>query len=140
MSDKTKDEVAGQPAVWFDGLEQDPHYAVKANPSCPTKIFVNHVGFVPGSHKSCTIINPPSREFAVRKNVVMEPGYNGRDWSRVVFRGPLRENGNEISPGGLIGDFSEICEEGMYQVLCGPCYSRMFVIWEKIYDVPCACC
>ena len=136
MSETKNEEIAGSQPIWYDGLEQDPNYAVKSNPSCPTKIFVNHVGFMPEAHKSCTIINPTSTEFIVRKNIVMEPGYNGKgDWSRIVFRGTLQENGNEISP-GLIGDFSEIREEGLYQVLCGTSYSRMFTVWKKIYDVP----
>lgn len=110
------------------GVEQDSNYAVGSNPFCPTKISLNHVGFTPQSHKACVIIAPPAPEF-----IVQMAGTDCK--SREVFRGALRDGGTEIGP-GQVGDFSQVAAEGVYQIFCGPCYSRRFVIARKVYDVP----
>ena len=39
-------------------------------------------------------------------------------------------------PGEWIGDFSQIHKQGIYRIKCGNKYSRPFVIYEKVYDVP----
>lgn len=90
-------------------------------------ILVNHVGFPPNAAKHCVIPSPPEKEFTIHqlKDTV---------WTQ-VFSGALVEGGNELEP-GWVGDFSELKDDGIYQVRCGSLKSRTFTVYAGVYDTP----
>ncbi|MGO8748072.1 MAG: glycoside hydrolase family 9 protein [Thermoguttaceae bacterium] len=88
-------------------------------------ILMNHVGFVPWSAKFCVVLNPPAKEFSVRK------AWNGQ----IIYRGRLKHVNTELGD-GWSGDFSSLREEGTYRIECGALRSRIVVISRDALDQP----
>jgi hypothetical protein len=88
-----------------------------------TEILVNHAGYLPGSAKICLIKDVKSTKFSV---VNVQTG-------KKAYQGTL-ETRNGIIGEYLVGDFSDLKDQGMYQVLIGKIKSTIFGISDTIYE------
>ncbi len=90
-----------------------------------TKIFINHIGFLPESGKHFVIKYPKTMEFSIIDR-----------WDdKVVFVGKLMAvYGGDLDE-AFIGRFSEVTKEGTYLVKCGDAVSKIIVIHSKPYEM-----
>ena len=84
----------------------------------PSRLLVNHLGFLPDAGKYFVVTNPPAGEFAVQR--VTNPGKMVRT---TVYQGRLKQAGTDLGSAWL-GDFSGVREEGLYRITCGNLESR----------------
>lgn len=91
-----------------------------------TKIFANHVGFLPDAPKTCVITDPEATTFEIVRRLPER---------EVVHSAPLKQVVGDFGE-AWVGDFSEVREEGMYLIRCGQTESRAVTIYQKIYDYP----
>ena len=88
-----------------------------------SSILLNHVGFPCLAPKRFLIKNPPAESFRVERllNTRLTP----------VDEGTLRP----LDGGVWEGDFSDLTDEGDYQIVVGEAYSRNFVVYDRVYDM-----
>lgn len=90
-------------------------------------IHVNHVGFPLGAAKNVVVTGPIQDHFDLYR--LSDTNFT------LVFSGALHAQGAELG-GGLVGDFSDFDEEGIYRIECGNAISHCFVIGREVYRSP----
>lgn len=93
-----------------------------------TRIFVNHVGFIPGGAKYFVITNPPAGDFQVIARQV--PAQHS-----VALTGKLKRVSADMGT-AWVGTFSEVQKEGTYLIRCGELRSRVVTVYEGVYEYP----
>ncbi|MHB0961456.1 MAG: glycoside hydrolase family 9 protein [Pirellulaceae bacterium] len=86
-------------------------------------IAVNQVGFTPDAAKQCVLADADATSFEVIRT----------DTLAVVFTGPLVASGGDFGA-ALVGDFSEVRQEGTYYLKAGSSRSYPFRIAPDVYD------
>lgn len=93
--------------------------------SGPTRILVNHLGFVPKDAKPFVIQEPPAEEFQVV-----------RRWDgQIVFAGRLKRVSGELGD-AWVGSFGDVREEGTYVIRCGEVTSQIITVYRGVYEYP----
>ncbi len=93
------------------------------------KIRLNQVGFMKNAAKKFVFCGE-SEDFSVK---IMKDGMLIEVYSGKLT--PIHDN--SLENGCFVGDFSDVCEEGVYKICCGEYTSRTFAIYDNVYDAVC---
>jgi|LSQX01.1.fsa_nt_gb hypothetical protein len=90
-----------------------------------SKLFINHIGFMPNGPKRFLVQFPKVAQFSIVNR------WNNQE----VLSGALKPFFGKDLGEYCIGDFSSITEEGTYIITCGDLVSDVVVIHKKPYEM-----